>query len=161
MPIVNGLYVSPDWKDDQAPALDAEELSAMSNTLEKLDNPLPALHVEVGTYVGTGTSGPNRKTSLTFNKKPKKLCVYSLNSSFNSIPDLIQFYINGQTVAGVSPNCVDTTISYKLIYAFLSDDGLTVSWYYERESASSGDLSYNATHQLNAAGITYGYTAEF
>jgi len=37
MPIVNGKYKNPQWVDKQRPAIDAGELNAISDTLEKLD----------------------------------------------------------------------------------------------------------------------------
>lgn len=36
MPIVSDAYQAPDWLDGQAPAIDADELTAMSQTLEKI-----------------------------------------------------------------------------------------------------------------------------
>ena len=35
MPRQNDRYVSPNWKDDQPPAIDAEELRAISKSLEE------------------------------------------------------------------------------------------------------------------------------
>ena len=37
MPIVNGKYKNPGWVNGQRPAIDAAELNAISDTLEKLD----------------------------------------------------------------------------------------------------------------------------
>lgn len=38
MPIVNGKYQNPHWVNGGPPALDAAELNAISDTLEKVDN---------------------------------------------------------------------------------------------------------------------------
>lgn len=38
MPIQNGKYVNPGWVDNSPPAIDAAELNAISETLEKLDD---------------------------------------------------------------------------------------------------------------------------
>lgn len=38
MPIVDGKYKNPGWQDGGAPDIDADELNAMSNTLEKADS---------------------------------------------------------------------------------------------------------------------------
>lgn len=45
MPIVNGKYQNPGWVNGQRPAIDAAELNAISNTLERLDEApvLPSL----------------------------------------------------------------------------------------------------------------------
>ena len=37
MPIVNGKYKNPGWSDNTPPPIDAAELNAISDTLEKLD----------------------------------------------------------------------------------------------------------------------------
>lgn len=38
MPIVNGRYQNPQWRNGGPPALDADELNAISDTLEKVDS---------------------------------------------------------------------------------------------------------------------------
>ncbi len=38
MPIVEGKYKNPGWQNGSAPDIDAAELNAMSNTLEKADS---------------------------------------------------------------------------------------------------------------------------
>ena len=38
MPIVNGKYQNPGWRNGQAPAINATELNAISDTLEKVDS---------------------------------------------------------------------------------------------------------------------------
>ena len=45
MPIVNGKYQNPRWVNGQRPAIDAAELNAISDTLERLDEApvLPSL----------------------------------------------------------------------------------------------------------------------
>lgn len=45
MPIVNGKYKNPGWSDNTPPPINAAELNAISDTLEKLDAmpPLPSL----------------------------------------------------------------------------------------------------------------------
>ena len=62
MPIVDGKYVNyPRWENNAAPALDEDELNAMSDTLEKLDSPSQPTYVpiiaqgssEVGYFVST------------------------------------------------------------------------------------------------------------
>ena len=37
MPLVNGKYKNPGWKNNQPPAINATELNAISDTLEALD----------------------------------------------------------------------------------------------------------------------------
>lgn len=37
MPIVNGKYQNPGWQNDGPPAINADELNAICDTLEKLD----------------------------------------------------------------------------------------------------------------------------
>lgn len=34
MPLQNGLYVAPVWRNDQSPAIDADELNAMSGAIQ-------------------------------------------------------------------------------------------------------------------------------
>ena len=46
MPIVNGKYQNPRWVNGQRPAIDAAELNAISDTLERLDE-APVLHYPI------------------------------------------------------------------------------------------------------------------
>lgn len=50
MPIVSGAYVNPGWVDDQAPAINATELNAMSDTIAGNQAALPHLY-QAGTIV--------------------------------------------------------------------------------------------------------------
>lgn len=38
MPIQEGSYISPNWKNDAPPAIDAAEMNAISGTIESLDS---------------------------------------------------------------------------------------------------------------------------
>ena len=56
MPIVDGKYVSPEWKNDAAPPIDAEELLAMCQTIQRLD---AVKHYPVGSiYISADDTDP-------------------------------------------------------------------------------------------------------
>ena len=81
MPISGGKYVSPTWHNNAAPALDAAELQAMTDTIESNDEAVASLQeaisggfkVGFGSYVGTGE---NART-LTFDYAPKMVCIFA------------------------------------------------------------------------------------
>lgn len=65
MPISNGKYVAPDWRDNAAPAIDAAEMRAISETLERVDKSVDGLgktYVWVGSGVtATATNGSDSR----------------------------------------------------------------------------------------------------
>lgn len=81
MPISGGKYVSPTWHNNAAPALDAAELQAMTDTIESNDEAVASLQeaisggfkVGFGSYVGTG----EKARTLTFDYAPKMVSIFA------------------------------------------------------------------------------------
>lgn len=66
MPIISGAYVAPTWVDDSAPAIDAAELQAMSDTIEQNQSDIAAqdqLKAPLDSPAFTGT--PTAPTAVT------------------------------------------------------------------------------------------------
>ena len=138
MPRVNGAYVCPDWKDDQAPALDAAELLAIGQSIvanqdkliehdgkftdiEALIAELQAAagggaKIATGSYTGTGTYGASNPCSLTFDFVP--LVVILSQNGGNDVSGyvvpasgLYHLIVNGTTSIGF----VTTSSSGKVV----------------------------------------------
>lgn len=62
MPMVNGNYVAPNWVNDQAPAIDAAELNAISQTVEGLLLPKITITTEDPYTSMTATNGTDTIT---------------------------------------------------------------------------------------------------
>lgn len=62
MPITNGKYVNPGWKNGGPPALDAGELNAISNTLVNVQN--ASTKVSCLGYTGTVPIGPSNNQTV-------------------------------------------------------------------------------------------------
>ena len=166
MPIVNGVYVAPDWQNDQAPALDAAELSAISKTLEGLSALPQVARVESGSYVGTGgadSQDPESvKGSLTFITPPKIVILYESHESghyFSTSDETLTFFVDESGIAAWSYGMsMISNTNFRELYAFLSEDHKTISWYCYHET---GTTSYEYEAYYNKAGTTYRYIAIF
>lgn len=104
----------------------------------------PGAHIEVGSYIGTGTTGVNNKNQLTFSKSPKVVFISIDNQivPFNVTPVCSHPIIYGvKTAYTVGNNYTG--------YIHTSWEGNKLLWYYV------GD----AEAQLNASGKTYFYFA--
>ena len=125
------------------PTTPAEALSALAGAVGS------GLKCASGTYTGTGTSGSNNKTSITFSFVPKLVIVWQANSSPNGlVPDGNTNYwrysflwVDGQTQAGVyasSSGIVNLSVS-----------GKKLQWY----------STVNSNVQLNVSSMIYNYFA--
>lgn len=78
MPIQNGKYVAPTWVNGAAPAIDATELQAISDSIVNNEEAITAIgtpvQIETGSYVGTGHVN-NASNTLTFSIVPKLLII--------------------------------------------------------------------------------------
>ena len=114
---------------------DAQEYTEAGDWLDVWGNAIPAVKIETGSYVGTGTSGSSNPNTLTFGFEPKFLLVMKEGS---------------QTITG----------SFGLIWSgnskvgarsiFVNDTG--ISWYSTSSSSPVDD-------QCNTFGTTYHYVA--
>lgn len=95
-----------------------------------------------GTYLGTGTSGPNAPNKLTFSFVPKLVIVRSVYGSTDNI-----LWLSGMTRSSpfLGPAGGDGN------HLQFNPTGTTLSWNWSREG--------EATYQQNGKGQTYSYAA--
>lgn len=98
-----------------------------------------------GTYAGTGTVGPANPCTLTFDDVP----VFIIISSDK--PGSTRPYIALLPAPFVSGTVVCNNDFFKALE--VTQDGPTVSWYYNDD--------HNESYQMNYSGTTYTYTAFF
>ena len=121
-----------------------------ASSIDSLVSLLGAAIVEVGSYVGTGTSGSANPTSLTFDFAPKVLIMLE-NYFYTS------GYISALNVTSLTTSFVEDRFGYRQAintgYCKKSADGKTISWY------SNYSSKYDAGYQYNQSGTTYAYIA--
>lgn len=158
MPISGGKYVAPTWHDNAAPAIDATELQAMSDTLEGNDEAIEALQeaisgsskIAIGSYVGTGQYGSSNPNVVTCDFSPQLLIVQkSENSFFGGDQDANAFF----AIKGVGSVGTLQIGSSGRRYCTLDWGENSVSWY----ATTTSSASYARRSQLNESGDTYYY----
>lgn len=109
----------------------------------------PFLHIESGSYVGTGTKGYDNPNSLTFSFVPKFVWCAGAPTDFG----------NSSYVSMVMMDVLSTEYQRYAGFGWRSDgygkkssDGKTITWYY---SGNNSDANY----QFNYSGKTYYYIA--
>ena len=151
MPIQNGKYVAPTWVNGAAPAIDATELQAISDSIVNNEEAITAIgtpvQIETGSYTGTGTNGEDNPNSLTFSFVPQFITIIPSattagdpSGSYGTygawlIPPQGIGYTRGESTGA------------NLLYVTLSEN--TVSWY---------STTRNSRGQLNQK-IEYYYCA--
>ena len=158
MPISGGKYVSPTWHNNAAPALDAAELQAMTDTIEENQNAVEAIQaaisgaakVAVGSYAGTGAYGQANPNTLTFDFEPKLLIVQHPTSSCFTNNYTMDIFV---AVRGVEEIRTYTTGSgsYDQECTF-TWDGNSVSWFVSSNRKTDDG-------QFNGSGVNYLYIA--
>lgn len=111
--------------------------------------------IATGTYVGTGTCGPDNPNSLTLPFEPKLLMIAPVSSGidFQDTNTSTYFYESAIWFAGTTKlSYRDSNSSYETAYCTFSASGNTISWY----SDTANGL---ARTQLNTAGTKYAYVA--
>lgn len=167
MPRVDGSYVCPDWKDNQAPALDAAELLAIGQSIvanqdklsehdakftniESLIETLQAAagsgaKIATGSYVGTGTYGSSNPCSLTFDFSPTLLFISFVSGRTDEYGGgSLDPIVNGQ-----SESIWKTGGTLSREYVYLTWAGEKVSWY----------SSSHINAQMNYKNCIYRYVA--
>lgn len=101
--------------------------------------------IATGSYVGTGTYGPDNKNSLTFPFNPKFVAIWMDNATvgplFVFISEKSNYTLIRSSGGSYSRNC--------------SFDGNTLSWWSGDGSYGTGDKEI----QANSSGVTYNYVA--
>ena len=161
MPMSGSNYVAPTWVDGGPPALDAEELQAMCDTIQENQGDVTSLQsavssisslvngkstMQVVTYIGTGTAGESNPTSISFSGQPKLLIVVSQNQN---------------NVMLVATRNTDTFVTVLGAGIFNGTDGLNISFSGNTVSYYWGSGGSPALYQLNENGYQYTAVAFF
>lgn len=99
-----------------------------------------------GSYIGSGTNGPDNPTSLSFSALPKFLYIKDTSDSYAGffLPNVLTTSYANYAYQGFSEN-----MGLQAANNYAKRSGLTLSWY-------SG---YSVMYQLNSSGVTYRYFA--
>lgn len=125
MPLTNGRYTSPTWVNGQAPAIDAAELQAMTDTIAGNQQRIAAITLTAGLWSGTGpytqavtisgqTITGNTKVDLIPNPTIVSQMVESKTTSLfivNNNGELTAYAIGAALNATVSVQAVLTEVS--------------------------------------------------
>lgn len=127
---------------------DAQEYTESGSWLDVWGNAIPAVKIETGSYVGTGTSGSSNPNTITFGFEPKVLMVAANNKGldFNLYSSDIGWSASFIWFSGVTGMTMWNNPGVENLN--VSVQGNTISWY-----------STNATSQCNAIMTTYAYLA--
>ena len=106
-----------------------------------------ASHIEVISYVGTGTVGSNNPTSLTFKMPPKLFLIQVGKENVN----YTNFLVARNTTVGYSIS----GSSYYSNNITWTNLGKTVSWYCTGGWGGLSSIGADAKGQMNSSGVTY------
>lgn len=138
----------PVYVDQDGNIHDQQEYTEAGNWLDVWGNVIPAIRIETGSYVGTGTSGSSNPNTLTFGFEPKLLMVAANNTglAFNLYSSDIAWSASFIWFSGVTgmtmwnnPGVANLNVSVQ---------GNKISWY-----------STSARSQCNEIMTTYAYLA--
>lgn len=147
MPISGGKYVSPTWHNNAAPALDAAELQAMTDTIEENQESISEIlndgicHIGAGSYIGTGGSGSGSPTVINFDTQPKIVFIQEHDPNYEW-----GYMMSAYGAPTAHPFPVTGTSSNNV-------PDLTLSWSATRLSFYGED----AEEQFNRSGKQYDY----
>ena len=111
MPVVNERYVAPVWTNKAAPAIDAEEMNAISRSLEATPKVLfgagaPRTPIPITRTASTRTAPYTTATCPTRASRRAPLCILNLLSLYLTRPmrmDAIPWRIPRQEPAAFTP----------------------------------------------------------
>ena len=118
---------------------DAQEYTEAGDWLDVWGNAIPAVKMETGSYVGTGTYGESNPNTLTFGFEPKVLFI----GEYDSAVSCTACAIRGRR--SITTRLADNGYSRDCIFTW---SGQAASWYSEDNNAGS---------QLNTSNTTYYY----
>lgn len=120
---------------------DAQEYTEAGEWLDVWGNAIPAVKIETGSYVGTGTSGSSNPNTLTFGFEPKVVFI----GEYDSATHCTACAVRGRR--SITTTLADNSYSRDCIFTW---SGQAVSWYSEDNNAGS---------QLNTSNTPYYYVA--
>ena len=136
----------PYYVDNQGTIHASQEYTEAGDWLDVWGNAIPAVKIETGSYVGTGTSGSSNPNTLTFGFEPKILFVSKQDQNLNSV-GFFMLACKGVTNAQCMHAAQNTAPQGPFCALNWSEN--SVSWY-----NTSG-----STEQLNMNNETYFYVA--
>lgn len=136
----------PVYVDQGGTVHESQEYTEAGDWLDVWGNTIPAVKIETGSYVGTGTSGSSNPNTLTFGFEPKILFVSKQDQNFTSV-GFFMLACKGVTNAQCMHAAQNTAPQGPFCALNWSEN--SVSWY-----NTSG-----ATEQLNVNNETYFYVA--
>lgn len=182
MPITNGKYVNPGWKNGAAPALSAAELNAISDSIvsnatkiTSLDSLIASLQstisgkgqVALGSYVGTGTYGDDNPNSITFPFSVKVVWILGYLTNHSSYGDYFyQAFVNGNGLPACSVLLAsELTTTFKQGFTLLDSTSQYNTWNGWAKKSADGKTVYWYIHavkdvstvQFNRSGTKYYY----
>lgn len=162
MPIINGRYVNPGWVNGQPPAINASELNAVSDTLERLTSPggRRGGYVVVGTstegatafdcdFLCDGTADDVEINAAIEMAKTLNLGVFLLPGTYNITDTIILF---GEMCGSPAANTILTRTSVSFDYLIQMN---TNSYLHEISTdVSSTQFESTSTAEIYALGFT-------
>ena len=154
--IMDPTFTATYYVDPNGGIHDQQEYTEAGNWLDMWGNAIPAVKIETGSYVGTGTSRSSNPNTLTFSFKPHVVFIAGMSNSNpgtggdNNVevglffPDILQ-----EAYKASSYFLIGSSVSQYYCAKF-EDATNTLSWYHDVTGASS---------QLNYSGKTYFYVA--
>lgn len=141
MPIINGKYVNPIWVNESTPAIDATELNAMSDALERLDetNFVPQILVDA-TVTGALVTVTNGTTSYSQTYNGTTL-VFKVNSFGTWTVTMTQ---GSQTSGAITVNITEVK-QYPVTLAFFSASIVVSYPVGSTLTAKNGSITLTAT----------------
>lgn len=126
---------------------DSQEYKEAGTFTDISGGAIPMVSIETGSYVGTGTNGPNNPTTLTFNSNVKLVLVGTDGGYWWNLflIDILDEEYKGNAYSLLNGESGDN------LFAKYSQG--TLSWYYNNSSSGY------ASQQCNHAGNTYHYVA--
>lgn len=163
MPITNGRYVNPGWVNGQPPAINASELNAVSDTLERLTDPggRRGGYVVVGTstkgatafdcdFLCDGTADDVEINAAIEMAKTLNLGVFLLPGTYNITDTIILF---GEMCGSPAANTILTRTSVSFDYLIQMRMG---SYLHDiLTDSSSNDFESSSTAEIYAYGENF------
>ena len=154
--IMDTVFSATYYVDQNGGIHDQQEYTESGDWLDVWGKAIPAVHIETGSYVGTGTYGSSNPNMLTFGFEPHVVIVAGMSNSNPGtggdgnvevglfFPDILQeaYKASSYFLIGRSGS--------QYYCAKFEDATNTLSWYYYTSGASL---------QLNYSGKTYFYVA--
>lgn len=141
----------PVYVDQDGNIHDQQEYTEAGNWLDVWGNAIPAVKIETGSYVGTGTSGESNPNTLTFSFVPKFVFICGETTTPMQPGGGGASHIQAAFLVYNNPKCIRVGNGVGTL-GNVQWEGNSVSWYSE-------NLNSAPFYQLNTSGITYDYVA--